>query len=80
MTDDGPSNSGSSDDDDDEVSTLSIVRFAREVNQRRISVDLPALDRAAAAKLDITNFPSGPLVDKSQGGDEMEMRENRKRE
>ena len=49
----------SEEEEEEERDHLSIVRFAREVNSRRISVDYH-LDR-----LDITNFPSGPLLNNS---------------
>jgi len=48
------------DEEEDHVATLSIVRFAREVNQRRISEVDDA--RRSSNVLDITNFPSGPLT------------------
>jgi hypothetical protein len=88
------------DDDDDEGDDLlspeedranlsTIVRFAREVNSRRISTDYhftapastsaaasssdaPALTGASSAgnetRLDITNFPKGPLFESTGGG------------
>ena len=44
---------------DEDRANLSIVRFAREVNSRRISSDYGQLRKSD--RLDITNFPSGPL-------------------
>ena len=61
------SDSGSECDSDYERQTLSIVRFACEVNSRRISVD------RGLNKLDITNFPSGPLGSDGAGSDSPKM-------
>ncbi len=100
-SDDGCSGDSDTDDgdesEDDFVSNLSIVRFAQVVNSRRIS-DVGtswggagaagAEDSATGPKLDITNFPSGPLFQKKsgeeggskkdgRGGEEMEMKEKK---